>query len=114
MYAADSTTSMANLRLPNKIIYSETKTANEITDSWAQFKPANYMEVDSQYGPVTNMKAFGDKLFFWQDSALGIASVNDRSLITDNNVSTLTLGTGGILTRYDYVSTNNGSSISND
>nr|DAH06477.1 MAG TPA: stabilization protein [Caudoviricetes sp.] len=72
------------------------------------------MEVDSQYGPVTNMKAFGDKLFFWQDSALGIASVNDRSLITDNNVSTLTLGTGGILTRYDYVSTNNGSSISND
>lgn len=114
MYVADSTTSMANLRLPNKIIYSETKTANEITDSWAQFKPANYMEVDSQYGPVTNMKAFGDKLFFWQDSALGIASVNDRSLITDNNVSTLTLGTGGILTRYDYVSTNNGSSISND
>lgn len=114
MYVADSTTSMLNLRLPNKIIYSDTKTANEITDSWAQFRPANYMEVDSQYGPITNMKSFGDKLFFWQDSALGIASVNDRSLITDNNVGTLTLGTGGVLTRYDYVSTNNGSSISND
>jgi hypothetical protein len=35
-------------------------------------------------------------------------------LITDNNVGALTLGTGGILTRYDYLVTLNGDSIIND
>jgi len=45
---------------------------------------------------------------------MGIAAVNERSLITDNNVGELTLGTGGILTRYDYLTSTNGSSIKND
>jgi hypothetical protein len=45
---------------------------------------------------------------------VGIASVNDRSLINDNNAGELVLGTGGILTRYDYLVTQNGSSIIND
>ena len=35
-------------------------------------------------------------------------------MITDNNIAELTLGTGGILTRFDYVATLNGSSIVND
>jgi len=47
-------------------------------------------------------------LFFWLKNAFGILSVNERSLIKDNNISLLTLGTGGILSRFDYVSTENG------
>ena len=35
-------------------------------------------------------------------------------MITDNNAGALTLGTGGILTRYDYLVTLNGDSIIND
>jgi hypothetical protein len=35
-------------------------------------------------------------------------------LITDNNAGALTLGAGGILTRYDYLVTLNGDSIIND
>ena len=34
--------------------------------------------------------------------------VNDRSLISDNNISQLTLGTGEVLSRYDYISTSYG------
>ena len=45
---------------------------------------------------------------------MGIASVNERSLITDNNMAELTLGTGGILARFDYITEKNGSSITND
>ena len=53
-------------------------------------------------------------MFYWQDNAVGVAAVNERSLITDNNIAELTLGTGGILARFDYVATLNGSSIVND
>ena len=43
-----------------------------------------------------------------QEDAIGVLSVNDRSLIQDNNIGELVLGTGEVLSRYDYVSTNNG------
>lgn len=100
--------------ISNRILYSQLKTNNEVSDNWLQFKVADYLDVDNKYGKITNMLSFRDRLFFWQDNALGIAAVNERSLITDNNINTLTLGTGGILTRYDYITTGNGSSVVND
>lgn len=98
----------------NRITCSEIKTNNELNDSWTIFKFANYLDVDTKYGQITNLKNFNNNLYFFQDESVGIASVNERSLITDNNSSQLTLGTGTILGRYDYVVTTNGSSIVND
>src|SRR5574343_661163 len=43
-------------------------------------------------------------MFYWQDKSFGRLSINERSLITDNNASQLVLGTGGVLDRYDYIS----------
>lgn len=103
-----------DVRTANRIVCSEAKAGNEILDNWTKFKFANYLDVDNQWGQITNLKAFKSKLFFWQDQALGIASVNERSLIQDNNIGSLTLGTGGILTRADYMTNSNGSSIIND
>lgn len=100
-----------NVVTSNRIACSEAKTNNEILDNWTKFKFANYLDVDNKYGQITNLTSFKDRLFFWQDTALGIASVNERSLIQDNNVGQLTLGTGGILTRADYLTNTNGSSI---
>lgn len=114
LYAADSNYSISNLRSGNRIRYSGTKTANEITDSWTNFKTADYLDVDTSYGDITNLKQFGNQLLFWQKDAVGVASVNDRSLITDNNQASLVLGTGGVLDRYDYLTTSNGSDAIND
>lgn len=108
IYAEDNT------RVYNRIMVSQAKTNNEILDNWTIFRVADYLDVDNQYGDITNLKVFKDRLFYWQDTALGIASVNERALITDDNMGQLTLGTGGILSRYDYVTILNGSSITND
>lgn len=103
-----------DVKSSNRITCSELKTNNEQTDSWTKFKFANYLDVDSSYGPITNLKVFKNRLYYFQDSAVGVASVNDRSLITDNNAGALVLGTGGVLTRFDYLVTLNGDSIVND
>lgn len=113
-YVPASIYSIDNLHSSDRIYSSEVKINNEVLDAWTTFKVANYLDVDSQWGGITNLVGFKDKLFFFQDTALGIASVNERSLITDNNIGQLTLGTGGILDRYDYITTSNGSSIVND
>lgn len=87
----------------NRIITSDIKTNSEIIDSWSKFRFADYLDVDNQYGPITNLIDFNDRLFFFQDDAIGIAQVNEQSLITDQNSSELVLGTGTVLGRYDYV-----------
>lgn len=93
----------------NRIIASQAKTANEINDNFTIFKVADYLDVDNSYGPITNLYVFDNKLFYWQKGAFGAAAVNERSLISDNNNGLLQLGTGGILSRYYYLSTTNGS-----
>lgn len=102
-----------DLLTSNRIANSDLKTNNEIQDSWLAFRAANYLDVDNKYGSVTNLKSFNNKLYFFQENAVGIAAVNERSLISDN-IGELTLGTGGVLSGYDYLTTTNGNSISND
>ena len=88
----------------NRIHASEIKVNGETTDSWSVFKPLNYWDVEGSYGPINSMIAFKDKVYFWQDKAFGIISINPRSLITDSGGSALQLGVGNILQRHDYLS----------
>jgi hypothetical protein len=83
---------------------SNIKTNGEYSDSWTKFGLNEFIEVDSLYGPVNAIHTFDNKVYYWQDKAVGIVSVNTRSLIQDNNSSQLVLGTGGVLDRYDYIS----------
>lgn len=112
-FVPDDLYDIDNTEFGNRILYSDAKTNGEIVDSWSKFRVANYMDVDSSYGNISVLKTFKDKLLFWQSNSLGVASVNDRSLISDN-IGELTLGTGGILSRYDYLTIGNGTDIVND
>lgn len=96
------------------ITVSELKTNGETNDKFRTFKFANYLETDQDKGQITNLKVFQDKLYFFQDEGVGIASVNERSLIQDSNSNAINIGTGDILSRYDYLVTRNGDSIIND
>lgn len=89
----------------NRIFYSNVKTQNEPIDSWTQFQPANFLDVDSKYGEITQLDTFNNRLFFWQEDAFGVLSVHERVQMQDENNLTLMLGTGGVLDRYDYLTT---------
>lgn len=100
----------SNKHIDVRTHFSQVKSNDEIIDSWTKFLPLNYLDVDTRYGGITNIRTFGNELMYWQESAFGRYSVADRALITDENVGELILGTGGILTRYDYIATMNGMS----
>lgn len=88
--------------------YSELKTNGEFIDNFLIFKPAAFIDVDSRYGQITNLLTDRNLLYYWQDNAFGKFSVNERSLINDQNGNTIMLGQAGILSRYDYISTKYG------
>ena len=88
--------------------YSELKTNGEFIDNFLIFKPAAFIDVDSKYGEITEMLTDKNQLYYWQDHAFGRFSVNERSLVNDQNGNTIMLGQAGILSRYDYASTKYG------
>jgi hypothetical protein len=98
----------SNVVYDSRVIASEVKINGEEEDSWTKFKLLNFIDVDSKYGPISSLKTDNNNLLFWQSKGFGVLSVNVRSLISDNNTTALILGTGGVLDRYDYISTEAG------
>lgn len=95
-------------KFDTRVHHSDKKTNNEQVDSWGTFKAHNYIDVDTRFGEITNMRLFKDKLLFWQKDAVGILSVNERTMLNDVSDNQLILGTGSTLQRFDYISTKYG------
>ena len=91
--------------LPNRVVYSELKSANESVDNYLIFKAANFLDVDPKYGEITDLKTFKNELVFWQEFATGVLSTNEKQLIENPDGNNLLLGTGDVLQRYDYITT---------
>lgn len=99
-----------SLRYDCRVWKSEPKQDGELVESWSNFKPGAYLDVESAYGPLNNLIVFRDKLYFFQDRAFGQLQVNEQKLIqpADTTAANLVLGSSGILERYDYISTKTG------
>lgn len=83
----------------SRVMSSEKKIMGEQNDSWSIFKPNNYIDLNPSNGSINALVTFGSRLYAFQDSAVSVLSVNERSLITDgtDSGSQLLLGTGKIL-----------------
>lgn len=93
-----------NKTIDTRVYYSDLKQNDEIIDSWCKFRSSNFIDVDQEYGPITDIYTFKNVLTFFQEQSFGVLSVNDRSVTTDNSGQNIVLGTGGVLDRYDYYS----------
>ncbi len=94
---------------PHQLWASDNKIDGELIDSWRIFRTANRTEVNGIYGPINRIINYRDRLYFYQDKAFGVASINERSVITDQSGQELVLGTGGVFPDYQYISTLTGS-----
>lgn len=104
LYSPQSTTHLQNT-YTQRICYSQLKTNGEFLNSWNIFKPIDYIDVNSVYGELTDLFTTQDTLYFWQTKAFGRLSVNERSLVKDENSNLIQLGQGTVLQRSDYLST---------
>jgi len=95
---------------PVRVRSSNVKTVNELSDSWLIYGANAYKDVDPQWGEITNLTSVNEKLMFFQPKAFGILSVNERALLQTSDISQLSLGTSGVLERFDYAKTGIGAS----
>jgi hypothetical protein len=87
---------------------SSMKQGNETIDPWTQWATNETINVDKQYGPVNKLMAWKNYLLYWQTDAVGVLSVLDRSVVSDQQGRSVSIGEGTILQRYDNISTNIG------
>lgn len=104
-YAAEVQSVKTSNNYDSRIHYSQKKINNELIDSWTTFKTVDFTDVDSRYGEITGLKLFKDKLMFLQEQAAGVLSVNDRVIVKDESSANIIVGSGGVLERFDYITT---------
>ena len=93
---------------PHTIYPSEPKLDGEGSDSWRTLLINNALAVNGNYGEINRVVQFKDKLFFYQNDGVGVAAVDERVLANEGDVTQTQLGTGAVLQRFDYVSTETG------
>lgn len=94
---------------PTRIWASNVKTYGEQNDSWKIFDYEKYIDIQGDFGEIRQLAVYNNELHAWQDNGFGIASVNERSITTDNSGSGIILGKSGVLPRFDYISKSVGS-----
>ena len=98
------------LTFNQRIFFSDPKISGEYIDSWLNFAPLNYIDVDSRYGDITCLHSLKDTIYCWQERAFGRISVKEKSLVSDTNSNMIQLGQGGVMQRIDYIDTIHGMS----
>lgn len=91
-----------------KVMHSDPKINGESIDSWTIFKPNNFIELETQYGDINELISFGSKMYSFQENGISLLSINEREVLSTTSGNQLAVGTGGILSRYDYISNNLG------
>ena len=94
----------------NRIWMSKNKLDGEFVDAWKLFKPLDYLDVESGYGPITELTTYKDALMYFQPNGFGTVQTNERSAVTDNSGKSLILASANPLTHYNYISTESGCS----
>lgn len=91
----------------NRIYFSGVKVNGELRDSWTQFKTDDFYDVEGSYGPINALEILQNNMYFLQDNAFGVLSINPKILIPDSVGGEVQVqsGVGKVITRHDYIST---------
>lgn len=86
-----------------RIRYSTEKNYGENQDKFRTFLPNDYIDLDSNQGPITNIKYKQDRLVYWQPDEIGYIPINERALTQNSIGQPVQLGIGGLFERYDQM-----------
>lgn len=92
----------------NKVCASEVKINGESTDNWRKFLDLNTYNVEGIYGPINKLQVLREQVYFLQDKAIGKMTINPRVLVPATELTSIQVGTGSVLEKPDYISTEYG------
>jgi len=101
-----------NIKKINKfdtnIISSKLKSSGELIDSWTDILQNEVLTLDGKHGSINSLISFNDELYTIQNKSLAFLSINPRVQVQGEDGLSIQLGTGQVLDRYKYISTDSG------
>lgn len=94
---------------PLDVLPSKKKFSGELIDSFTDFLINDRITLEGRYGPITALEEFNDNLFTFQRNAISYLAINPRVQINASDGVPIELGSGRLIERYQYMSTNSGS-----
>lgn len=90
------------------VITTKLKSPGELIDSWTDILQNETITLDGKHGSVNSLVNFNDELYTLQDKAFAFLSISPRVQVQGSDGVQVQLGTGSILDRYKYISTEDG------
>ena len=87
---------------------SKIKFNGEEVDSWTKYGLNDFLDVDD-HGPINKIINWRDEVYFFQNTGMGVYSINPRAITTTTDGVSTELGSADGLTDKRYLSTNHGS-----
>ena len=94
---------------PHRVWTSQNKLDGEVIDSWRIFRVNDYKDLEGTYGQINKIVNFKDRLLAYQDRAVAWVQSEENSALRTTDTLAAQIGTGDILTRYQYISIESGS-----
>jgi hypothetical protein len=85
--------------LPTRIIYSNLKPQNSLSDSYRVFPPLQFKDLDPQYGEITHIENINDELFVWQPRNWQREFFNTTGILTSSDSDYIVMGNSGVMSR---------------
>jgi hypothetical protein len=93
----------------SRIMFSDIKVDNAVSDGWRNISPGNYRDIDGNYGDINKLIVYNDQMYYLQDNAFGALKINPVSTVVDATGTNITLGIGSkVIQDHQNVSTYTG------
>lgn len=90
--------------------FSPEKSYGERRDSFRVFNTNDFLNLDSNFGELINIRAKYNRLIYWQTDAVGYIPIRERALTQGQFGDPVQLGVGDVFERYDEMTDKLGNS----
>lgn len=79
------------------------KQPGELIDTFRRFLIADYKDLDGKLGEINNIKSKDGRVIVWQNHGTSSVPVLERQLLSSTTGAATTIGTGGVVDRFDPI-----------
>lgn len=89
----------------NQIAWSLPKTPSTDIDTWTQVNLANTLSLDGNYGDITKLVNFNNRVLAFQEKSIAVVNYNERVQISTEQGVPIELANSGKVNGYSYLTT---------
>lgn len=83
--------------------FAGVKYPGEIIDSFRKFLINDYKDLDGQLGEINNIRSKDGRVLIWQNHGVSSVPILERQLLAATSGAATTIGTGGVIDRFDPI-----------